>query len=430
MRRGFAGLQKNFEALAAAASTAIERILLQKDMTRQARKLADTSRKMEENQRQLFSSHRLATVGRLAAGAAHEINNPLTIISLNLQILKRLASQTPDSDQLHERLKVISEQENRISQVIQDLMGFAKPTEPKFCPSDVAEIVERALSLVKSRESVANIKIKTQFAKKLPSVLVDPQQIEQVFLNLFVNACHAMPQGGTLTVQAKTGKDFLEVSVTDSGSGIKAKDLNKIFDPFFTTKLEGEGTGLGLAVCHAIVEHNMGTLRAESPVGKGTTFHLRLPLDKSDRLRKMKSILKTKKGNGNDKKTLDKCKILVIDDEYILNDILQETLRSAGYIADGAYDGVEGLEKLRNEKYHLVLLDMRMPRKDGMEVLEFIRQEYPEIQVIIITGLASLAEVKETVKKGAFACVKKPFMLDKVLDTIEKALKSQACKLP
>jgi|GEM_PF-530411 len=429
IRNGFAALQKNFEAITAAAGAAIERLLLHQDVSRQARKLTETSRKMEENQRQLFSSHRLATVGRLAAGAAHEINNPLTIVSLNLQILKRLINQLPDNETLMERLQIIAEQETRISNVIQDLMGFAKPTEPKFCPSDIAEIIAKALSLTKSREPIANIRIDNKLPKTLPQVMVDPQQIEQVFLNLFMNACQAMPQGGALTINGVTGDDFIEITVVDTGTGIAKKDLHKIFDPFFTTKLEGEGTGLGLAVCHAIVEHNQGTLRAESTEGNGATFIMRLPQDKSGRLRQMKNILKTKKKQDATREGSDKCRILVVDDERILNEILQETLRSAGFSVDGAFDGVEGLEKLRHGKYHVVLLDIRMPRKDGLEVLEFIKKEYPEVQVIIITGLASLDEIKETVKKGAFACLKKPFMLDKVLDTIERAVKDQQCKI-
>ncbi len=426
---GFTGLQKHFEAMTSAVGSAIERLLLQNDLSRQARKLAETSRKMEENQRQLFLSHRLATVGHLAAGAAHEINNPLTIVSLNLQILKKLAASLPDSQSFTERLDVIHGQERRISQVIQDLMAFANPTEPKFCPTNIDEIVEKSLNLFTSREPLENITIDNTLSNDFPLLMVDPQQIEQVLLNLFFNGCQSMPHGGTMTLRAIADNDFLSLSVCDTGLGIAHKNLNKIFDPFFTTKLEGEGTGLGLAVSHAIVEHNGGTLRVESAEGKGATFLLRLPLDKSDRLRRMKSILKTKKKNKTTNKEEGKSRILVIDDEVMLNDILQETLRSAGYLADGAYDGVEGLKKLRLEKFHIVMLDMRMPKKNGMEVLDFIKQEYPEIQVIIITGLADMDEIKKTVKKGAFACLKKPFLIDKALETVKLALKAGKNKI-
>jgi DNA-binding NtrC family response regulator len=172
-----------------------------------------------------------------------------------------------------------------------------------------------------------------------------------------------------------------------------------------------------------------GTLRAESGEGQGATFIVRLPQDKNGRLRQMKNILKTKNKQAAVKEAPEKYRILVVDDERILNEILQEFLKSAGFVVDGAYDGVEGLEKLRHGKYHVVMLDIRMPRKDGLAVLEFIKKEYPEVQVIIITGLASLTEIKETVKKGAFACLKKPFILEKVLETIERAVKNQQCKI-
>jgi signal transduction histidine kinase len=162
IRNGFAALQKNFDAMAAAAGAAIERLLLQQDVSRQARKLTETSRKMEENQRQLFSSHRLATVGRLAAGAAHEINPSPSF--LNLQILKRLIKQLPDNGTLMERLQIIAEQETRISNVIQDLMGFAKPTEPKFCPSGG----NRGASPYQSREPLVNIASTTAAEKPAP----------------------------------------------------------------------------------------------------------------------------------------------------------------------------------------------------------------------------------------------------------------------
>ena len=416
------GLSKNFESMASSIVTAIERILLEIDLTRQAQKLAETSRKMEENQRQLFQTHRLATVGRLAAGAAHEINNPLTIISLNLQLIKRLLTGVPDNGSLLERIQVIGEQEARISQIIQDLMGFARPSEPHFKPTDLSILMEKVFKLFNTRVESQRIEVVSDVAVETPQVLIDSQQIEQVFMNLFLNAYHAMPDGGMLSIQTSFSENYVDVLVSDTGTGISKENLGKIFDPFFTTKMEGEGMGLGLAVCHSIVEHNRGTMKVVSELGKGSTFTVSLPMDKTSRLRELKGVLKTKKKDTKAAGAEESPRLLVIDDERVLNDILQETLRTAGYQVEGAYDGVEGIEKLRHQKYNLVLLDIRMPRKDGLDVLKFIRREYPEVKVIIITGLASLPEIKETVKLGAFACLKKPFLLDRVLETIEKAL--------
>lgn len=418
------GVTKHFEAFASAAGNAVQNVLLQSGLTKHAQEVAETSRKMEESQRQLFHSHRLATVGRLAAGAAHEINNPLTIISLNIQIIDRLLSKKKEAKELRDRLTVIAEQETRISKIIQDLMGFARPTQPKFYPSSAAQIMEKVLSVIEDRVSMTKISIANKIPADLPMIMVDPMQVEQVFMNLLINANHAMPDGGKITLTAKATNGFVEVNVTDTGLGIPKKNLAKIFDPFFTTKKEGEGTGLGLAICNSIVEHNGGSLRVQSEEGKGTSFTVQLPVDKGSRLRAMKESMEQKKTTAA-KVEKEKCRILVIDDERILNDMLQDSLRSSGYDVDGAYDGVEGIGLLRYKKYHLVLLDIRMPRKDGLEVLKFIKDEYPDIKVIMVTGLASKEEVRETVKHGAFACLKKPFRLEKVLETVEQATRTE-----
>ena len=407
--------------LATAAANGVERILLEKDLQTQAREMAEASRKMEESQRQLFHSHRLATVGRLAAGAAHEINNPLTIISLNLQIMDRLLSQGEGSmPELRDRLKVISGQEQRISKIIGELMGFARPSHPKLEATDVGRVMHDVLMVIGDRVSMVKIAVDNQIPADLPKVYVDAGQIEQVFMNLLINANHAMPDGGAITLRAEVDRrNRVVVLISDTGTGIAKENLGKIFDPFFTTKKEGEGTGLGLAICHSIVEHNGGALQVQSEVGVGSTFMVRLPVDQGSRLQTMKRAVDQKpKAVPVDEQS----RILVVDDERLLNEMLQECLRSAGYEVDGAYDGVEGIGLLRYKKYHLILLDIRMPRKDGLEVLKFVRGEYPDIPVIIVTGLASMQEIKETVKNGAFACIKKPFQLDKVLIKVSEAL--------
>lgn len=417
-------LTKHFETFSLAAGNAVEGVLLQNDLARHAGEMEETSRKMEESQRQLFHSHRLATVGRLAAGAAHEINNPLTIISLNVQIILSLLGRKKENKELRDRLKVVSEQEERISKIIQDLMGFARPTQPKFHQASVSQIMDKVLSVIGDRVSMAKVMIQNTIATDLSQVMVDPLQIEQVFMNLLINANHAMPAGGKIKLTAKALNGSIEVNIADTGEGIPKKNLAKIFDPFFTTKKEGEGTGLGLAICHSIVEHNGGSMRVASEVGKGTMFTVVLPVDKGSRLRAMKERIEQKRKRAS-RVEQEKCRILVIDDEKILNEMLQESLNAVGYIVDGAYDGVEGIDLLRYNKYDVVLLDIRMPRKDGLEVLKFIKEAYPDIQVVIITGLASKEEVKETVKQGAFACLKKPFRLEKVLQTVEQALESK-----
>ncbi|MEW6428506.1 MAG: HDOD domain-containing protein [Thermodesulfobacteriota bacterium] len=417
---GAADLHRRFGTFALTASSIVERLLLERHLSRQADKLAEASRKMEENQRQLFHSHRLATVGQLAAGAAHEINNPLTIISLNVQFLKNMARSLDDGGATGERLEIVASQVQRISKIIQEMMGFARPSQPRFATARVEEILDRVLKVLGDRVCLRNISVASNLAHDLPEVMVDALQIEQVFMNLLINASHAMPKGGSIAITAANSGKMVDVAFADTGTGIDPKHLSRIFDPFFTTKKEGEGSGLGLAICNTIVEHNGGTIRVQSALGKGTTFTVSLPVDKGGRLRALKESIKESRPAAPVRR--NRHRILVIDDEHLLNDMLQETLRDAGYEVDGAYDGVEGISQLRFRKYDLILLDIRMPRKDGLEVLQFVREEFPEVKVVIITGLASKKEIADTVGMGAFACLKKPFMLEKVLETIRKAL--------
>ncbi len=372
-------------------------------------------------------------MGTLAAGASHEINNPLTIISLNIQMLDRLLRQQTDTTVVRGRLKIVSEQVERISKIIQDLMSFARPVQPKFHPSSLLEIVGKVLSVLKDRISMTNILIENRIRSGLPLLWVDPLQIEQVVLNLLINARQAMPEGGTITLAASESEEFVEFQVTDTGTGISRDNIGKIFDPFFTTKKESEGTGLGLAICHSIIEYNGGLMRVKSSSDIGTTFFVSLPVDKGVRLRAMKQDI-------NDKAALvasapqEKCRILVVDDERILNDMLRENLNGAGYLADGAFDGVEAIGLLRYKEYHMILLDLRMPRKDGIEVLKFVKDEFPNIPVVIISGHASREEIEETIRLGAFACLVKPFRFEDVWNTINRALQAKGlmkkCKPP
>ena len=413
-------LLQNFETLTLSAGNGIERLLLEADLIRQSAEIARASRRMEESQRLLFHSHRLATVGRLAAGAAHEINNPLTIISLNIQILDRLLG--PEADPaIKERLRVIAGQEERIAKIVQDLMSFARPTQPKLAADRVNGIMARVLKVLGDRVSMTKIRVDNLLRDDTPPVMVDPLQIEQVFMNLLINANHAMPDGGVITLSDQATEGMVEVHITDNGTGISPKNLSKIFDPFFTTKKEGEGTGLGLAVCHSIIEHNGGTMRVQSKEGEGTTFTIALPLDKADQLRAMRDNLDQEATAGAVK--TDKPRILVVDDEQAINEMLLDCMRMEGYEADGAFDGVEAIQRLKDKPYQLAILDIRMPRKDGLEVLQFIREEYPDTQVLIITALASKEEIKNTVQLGAYACLKKPFRLDTVIETVKRGLK-------
>ncbi len=230
-------------------------------------------KKMEE---QIIHSEKLASIGRLAAGIAHEIGNPLTSIFSFVQILREME----DEDEFKkESLETISFHVNRISQILKQLSGFTKMPGGESKPCSVNETVKTALGLIQYDKKAKGVSIVKELSPDLPEIVTDVNQLSQVFVNLILNAIDAMPDGGTLTVRSFMRYGIIAVQFKDTGSGIPKEDINKIFDPFYTTK--EKGTGLGLAVSYNIINKMNGKLTVESEPDKGTTFTLLLPAEKS-----------------------------------------------------------------------------------------------------------------------------------------------------
>ncbi len=223
---------------------------------------------------QLSRSEQLASVGRLAAGVAHEINNPLTGV---LAFADMMREKENLDDQDREDLALIIRETKRVREIVRGLLDFARETPFVQKPLDINELVRQTLRLLGKREAFQKIYMVEDLADGLPLVNVDKNQLQQVFLNLALNACEAMGEGGTLMVSSSAGGDRVVVKVTDTGCGIKRDNLEQIFEPFFTTKPVGKGTGLGLSVSYGILQQHGGTLEVESDVGKGTTFIVTLP---------------------------------------------------------------------------------------------------------------------------------------------------------
>jgi two-component system NtrC family sensor kinase len=227
--------------------------------------------------RRIMESERLAHIGQLAAGVAHEINNPLQgIITYSHLLLER----SPADSNTRESLQKIVKQANRCRDIIRGLLDFSRQRKPDKRPSNVNRVLEECVALVGNQALFHNIRIVMNVCKDLPLVLMDPSQIQQVFMNMIMNAAEAMNGAGqlTLTTRHMQNEGAVEVEFTDTGHGIAEEDLERIFDPFFTTKEVGHGTGLGLAISYGIVKEHKGTITVDSQVGKGTTFTIRLPV--------------------------------------------------------------------------------------------------------------------------------------------------------
>jgi two-component system NtrC family sensor kinase len=227
----------------------------------------------------LMESERLALIGQLAANVAHELNNPLTgIITYSHLLLEQTKAEDPTKDFLQ---KIVN-QADRCKEIIKGLLDFSRQKKPDITLCDVNSVLMDCISLVENQALFQNIQIQSSLKIDLPRAVIDPSQIERVFMNMIINAAEAMEGNGHLTIATRLDQDksIIEVEFTDTGSGIEKENLEKIFDPFFTTK--DTGHGLGLAICYGIIKEHRGTIQVESEVGKGTTFIVRLPVSLSE----------------------------------------------------------------------------------------------------------------------------------------------------
>lgn len=236
--------------------------------------LEETVKKLDL-ERQLQHSEKLAAVGRLAAGLAHEIGTPLNIISGRAEYL---LPELPGGDPGSNSLQIIVEQIGRIRRTVEQLLGYARVYPPHIAPTPLPNILSNVMALLDHELTMGGIRVDLKLPADLPSVAADPDLLQQVFVNLLLNALDAMPDGGDVRVVAEAHKDVIEVRVEDTGCGIPPESLARVFDPFFTTKKVGKGTGLGLSVVYGIVKDHGGTIEVKSEFGVGTTFLITFPV--------------------------------------------------------------------------------------------------------------------------------------------------------
>jgi two-component system NtrC family sensor kinase len=231
----------------------------------------------EYTHQQIMKSERLATLGQLAAGVAHEINNPLGAILMYSHLsLEEMEAEDPR----RKNLEKVAAEATRCKNIVRGLLDFARQSEPNVEEADANEILRRTLSVLQNQAQFQNITITTTFCTSLPKAMMDSGQMQQVFTNIILNAAEAIDGQGEVSIATRIaeGGRFIEIEFTDTGCGISRENLDKIFDPFFTTKEVGSGTGLGLAVSYGIIARHRGTIEVKSSPGKGTTFIVRLPL--------------------------------------------------------------------------------------------------------------------------------------------------------
>ncbi len=370
----------------------------------------------------LYQSEKLSALGSLLAGVAHELNNPLSIVVGQAQMLKDSAAGTPFA----ERAGKIETAAVRCARIARTFLAMARQRKPARRPVPLERIVEDVLSLLEYNLRSSGIAVERAFADELPPVHADPDQINQVLSNLLVNAQQALasrPAPRRVRIEiAVTAPQWIELRVSDNGPGIPPQLRRRVFEPFFTTKPAGQGpgsgTGIGLAVSHGIASAHGGTLEAGEAATGGACFILRLPLDavstQPAAIRSTTTIPALVPG----------LTALVVDDEDGVADLLAEILTGSGFEVTIAENGQTALNRLRSEAFSVILTDLRMPGLDGPSLFARLRQEKPQLteRIIFVTGDTMSPDVADFLRDSGRPCLEKPFAPDDVRRTVAAVL--------
>jgi signal transduction histidine kinase/CheY-like chemotaxis protein len=383
--------------------------------------LVQTVERLKTTQAQLVQSEKLSGIGEFVAGVAHELNNPLTSVMGFSELLKQA-----DTNPQHQRyLELIYKSSVRCQKIVQNLLSFARRHPPERKLSSVNSLVEAAVEFLQYQLRTNNIEVVTRLDPNLPQVMVDPHQVQQVFLNIINNARQAIEANqptGRIQISTETAGDKVRILFEDNGPGIPQESISKVFDPFFTTKPVGKGTGLGLSLCYGIIHEHGGSITVRSQPGQGATFTIELPLAAGEPNRVAPRDQSSSPAARNRQATGKR--ILVIDDEDAILQMVRETLSGHGFEVDVARDGESALRRLKVKPYDLALCDWKMPGLNGAQVYERLRIANPSLseRVIFITGDVINDKAQKFLQDHNKVCLSKPFSLDEFCAAVDKAL--------
>lgn len=380
-------------------------------------------KKLEE---QLLHSHKMEAVGSLAGGIAHDINN----ILMGIQGYASLAIYDLDSSHPHyKNFASIEELVRSGANLTKQLLGFARKGKYEVKPLNINEVVEKTLSMFGRTKK--EITILTEYERALSVVEADQGQIEQVLINLYVNAWHAMPGGGTLYLKTErillddhtaeihsvTPGTFIRLTITDTGVGMDSKTRGRIFEPFFTTKEMGHGTGLGLASAYGIIKNHGGFIEVESEKGHGSTFHVYLPISDKDVTRDTTSAANILRGTET---------ILLVDDEPFILDVGREMLKALGYRVITVNNGKDALNIYTAQRHSiaLVILDIIMPDMSGEETFARLKMIDENVKVIVSSGYSKQSQADSLMTQGCRSFLQKPFRINTLSQTIRQILEA------
>jgi len=371
----------------------------------------------------MLQTEKMAALGRFVSGVAHELNNPLTSIMGYAQLL---LSRGLSPSQHVEATKVYQEAE-RARRIVKNLLYFARDTQPERTRVDLNEIVERTLALRSYELKVENISVGCELAPQLPLTMADPYQLQQVVLNLLLNAEQAMlEQRGQGSVWIRThsfsrhGENRILLEVSDDGPGITDDIASRIFDPFFTTKPSGAGTGLGLSIVYGIIQQHGGEVTFESHPGLGTKFLIDLPVIPVPIEKSVAPLLPVADQPG----AFQTGRILVVEDEPAVAQLIVDILREERHQIEATLDSQEALTRLSRNRYDLVICDVRMPRLDGIAFYEALVRAGSPLQdrILFITGDILARRTVEFLEPNGLPYLAKPFLVEELKIAVHQLL--------
>jgi two-component system NtrC family sensor kinase len=381
------------------------RIVVVLENITEIKRAEETLRRQQET---LYQSEKLAAMGALLASVAHELNNPLAVMQMQLDLLGEEAQDSA----LQERVTEVREATERCIRIVQSFLTLARRTTPQRTSVQLNTVVEAALQLLSHALHLDNVVVHQHLAADLPLIGADAAQLQQVVMNLLLNAQQAFhdspdtsrPRQIALTTRFDMAQKRVILEVADTGPGIPQQLQGRIFEPFFTTKPVGIGTGLGLSVCRGIIEGHGGTISAVSQPGHGAVFHIELPAE-------FVSALEYPQPEALPLTAVTTGTVLIVDDEVGITRGLARLLRRDGHQVDTANDGRQALTMLQAQEYDLILCDLRMPGLDGPGLYRAVATQQPHLlsRFVFLTGDTLSQDAKEFLEQAAVPRLTKPF---------------------
>lgn len=376
---------------------------------------------LKQMQAQLIQTEKMSALGMLVSGVAHELNNPLTSVMGYTQLLLGRESE-PERARMLE--KVFAEAE-RAGRIVQNLLTFSRKHKSEKVLTDVNATVERVLDLRDYEFRVNNLEVVRRLAPGLVPVLADGHQLQQVFLNLITNAEQAINETGRpgrIEVETRNFGDWIRVTVSDNGPGIQPENLKRVFLPFFTTKDVGRGTGLGLSICYGIIQDHGGRIEVESRPEEGATFVVDVPIARLSTEIDVHPV--SPPAERRDELSATSGRLLVVDDEESIIDLVRDVLEPRGWQVSAARDGAEALEIVRRSPFDVLLVDMRMPGMDGKAFYEALHESRPELarRVVFATGDSGSDVTSRFLEDTGSPVLGKPYDLGSLVDAVSRVV--------